>query len=69
MLVLQADENRMAEAFGLYALSGRATSWMAPSLIASVTFFTQDQRLGILPVIILFLIGLLPLIWVKTHEN
>ena len=69
MLVLQADENRMAEAFGLYAFSGRATSWMAPSLIASVTFFTQDQRLGILPVIILFLIGLLPLIWVKTHEN
>ena len=69
MLVLQADDNRMTEAFGLYALSGRATSWMAPSLIASVTFFTQNQRMGILPVIILFLIGLFPLIWVKTHET
>ncbi len=66
MLVLQADRNRMTEAFGLYALTGRATSWMAPALIGYVTFISQNQQLGVLPVVVLFIIGLFPLIWVNT---
>jgi len=69
MLVLQADEDRMTEAFGLYALAGRATAWMAPSLIALVTYLTQNQRLGISPVVVLFLIGLCLLFWVQTDED
>ncbi|MBT4134343.1 MAG: MFS transporter [Rhodobacterales bacterium] len=67
MLVLQADKDRMTEAFGLYALSGRATSWMAPALIGYVTYMSQNQQLGILPVVGLFIIGLGPLIWVKPN--
>ena len=69
MLVLQADEDRMTEAFGLYALAGRATAWMAPSLIALVTYLTQNQRLGISPVVVLFLIGLCLLFWVETDKE
>lgn len=69
MLVLQADEDRITEAFGLYALAGRATAWMAPSLIALVTYLTQNQRLGISPVVVLFLIGLCLLFWVQTDED
>jgi UMF1 family MFS transporter len=69
MLVLQADEDRMTEAFGLYALAGRATAWMAPSLIALVTYLTQNQRLGISPVVVLFLIGLCLLFWVETDKD
>ncbi|MDB9992116.1 MFS transporter [Amylibacter sp.] len=65
MLILQSDKNRMTETFGLYALSGRATSWMAPALIAYVTYVTQNQSLGVLPVVILFIVGLIPLVWVK----
>jgi UMF1 family MFS transporter len=64
---LQADRNRMTEAFGLYALTGRATSWMAPALIGYVTFISQNQQLGVLPVVVLFIIGLFPLIWVNTN--
>ena len=67
MLVLQADKDRMTEAFGLYALSGRATSWMAPALIGYVTYMSQNQQLGILPVVGLFILGLGPLIWVKPN--
>ncbi|MDB9696805.1 MFS transporter [Amylibacter sp.] len=67
MLVLQADKDRMTEAFGLYALSGRATSWMAPALIGFVTYMSQNQQLGILPVVGLFILGLGPLIWVKSN--
>jgi UMF1 family MFS transporter len=65
MLILQSDKNRMTETFGLYALSGRATSWMAPALIAYVTYVTQNQSLGVLPVVILFIVGLIPLVLVK----
>lgn len=69
MMVYQANEERMTEAFGLYALSGRATSFLAPGLIALFTDLTQSQRLGILPIIILFLIGLVLLIWVEPKEG
>ena len=69
MMVFQANEERMTEAFGLYALSGRATAFLAPGLVALVTDLTQSQRLGILPIIMLFLIGLVLLVWVEPKEG
>lgn len=65
MMVYQANPERMTEAFGLYALSGRATAFLAPGLVALFTDLTDSIRLGILPVIILFLIGLVLLVWVE----
>lgn len=65
LMIFQANKERMTEAFGLYALSGRASAWLAPGLIALFTELTQSQRLGIMPVILLFLIGLVLLVWVK----
>lgn len=69
MMVYQANSGRMTEAFGLYALSGRATAFLAPGLIALFTEITQSQRLGIMPIIILFLIGLVLLIWVEPKKE
>lgn len=59
LLVIQAS-GRMgsAQAFGLYALSGKATAFLGPALIAATTMLTGSQRLGISPVIFLFLAGL-----------
>lgn len=68
MMVFQANEERMTEAFGLYALAGRATAFLAPMSIAIVTEVTQNQRLGISPVVILFLIGLCLLLWVNDER-
>ena len=65
MMVRQANPDRMTEAFGLYALSGKATSFIAPLLIGTVTYLTDSQQLGVTPLIGLFLIGLFLLIWVK----
>jgi UMF1 family MFS transporter len=65
MMVRQADPERMTEAFGLYALSGKATSFLAPALIAVATALTNSQRMGITPLIGLFLVGLILLAWVK----
>ncbi len=67
LLVHQADGKvPMTEAFGLYALSGKATAFIAPTLIAYFTLKTGDQALGIAPVIGLFALGLVLLYWVKT---
>ncbi|WP_281859215.1 MFS transporter [Litoreibacter halocynthiae] len=65
MMVRQANPNRMTEAFGLYALAGKATSFLAPGLIALVTTLSGSQRIGVTPLIGLFLLGLVLLLWVK----
>jgi len=57
-MVDQANPEKMGEAFGLYALSGRATSFIAPIAIAFFTSMFASQRIGITPVIGLFIISL-----------
>ena len=69
MMVGQADPARMTEAFGLYALSGKATSFIAPLSIAAVTALTGSQQLGIVPLIVLFVVGLILLFWVKSDSE
>ncbi len=64
----QADEDNMTEAFGLYALSGKASAFLAPALIALATDISGDQRIGIMPLIPLFVIGLLLLPMVKERR-
>ncbi|MBB3994257.1 UMF1 family MFS transporter [Sulfitobacter undariae] len=69
MMTRQANPERMTEAFGLYALSGKATSFVAPALIALTSQLTGSQRLGVSPVVGLFIIGLVLLIWVKPRGD
>ncbi|RYI18940.1 MAG: MFS transporter [Acetobacteraceae bacterium] len=56
--------DRATEAFGLFALSGKVTSFVAPALITLATAVTGSARLGISPIILLFLVGLVLLLWV-----
>ncbi len=65
LMVRHTTPERAAESFGLFALSGKATSFLAPALIAAVTAATGSQQAGIAPLIALFLIGLVLLAWVK----
>ncbi len=69
MMVKQADPAKMTEAFGMYALTGKATSFLAPLLIGVTTDITDSQQLGILPLIVLFVIGLVLLIRVKPQGD
>jgi len=48
--------------FGIYALAGRATSFLAPFLVATVTALSGSPRLG-MAMILLFLIGGLAVLW------
>jgi UMF1 family MFS transporter len=65
MMARHTSPDRATEAFGLYALSGKVASFMAPALIALATMASGSQRIGIAPLILLFLIGLVLLFWVK----
>jgi UMF1 family MFS transporter len=65
MMALHADPARPTEAFGLYALSGKATAFLAPAMIWIGTEATGSARLGYLPVAGLFIAGLVLLAWVK----
>ena len=79
LLVDQVDRDRVTEAFGLYALSGKATTFIGPLSIAFATaFFASEafglspqeaQRLGVTPVIVLFAIGLVLLPFVKSRHK
>ena len=69
MMVHQADPARMTEAFGLFALTGKATSFIAPLLIAVATQISGSQSIGVIPLVGLFLIGLILLFWVKPHGD
>jgi MFS transporter, UMF1 family len=65
MMAFHTTPDRATEAFGLYALSGKVASFIAPALIALATAATGSQRLGIAPLVVLFLIGLFLLSFVK----
>jgi len=66
MMVRQANPARMTEAFGLYALAGKATSFLAPLAIGLMTDLTASQQMGITPLVVLFLAGLLLLHFVRA---
>ena len=69
MMVRHTHPERPAEAFGLFALSGKATAFLAPASITLFTWLTGSPQLGFLPVIFLFLIGLLLLWWVNPEGD
>jgi UMF1 family MFS transporter len=69
MMVRHTHPERPAEAFGLFALSGKATAFLAPAFITLFTYLTNNNQLGFLPVIFLFLAGLFLLRWVKPQGD
>ena len=59
------DKNNQASGFGLFALSGKLTSFIGPLLVSTLTYISNSQRIGFSAAIILLLIGLLILLKVK----
>lgn len=60
-----APKGMEGEIFGLYALSGTATAWLAPGLVAYFTTAYQSLRGGFASIALLLLAGLLLLLFVK----
>jgi UMF1 family MFS transporter len=53
-----APEGQTTEFFGLYALTGKATAFLGPFLVAVVTAGMSSQRWGLAVVLVFFVIGL-----------
>ena len=59
------NKNSQGKGFGLFATSGKLTSFLGPLLVSTVTFLTDSQRLGFSAAIILLLAGLIILLNIK----
>ncbi len=64
-----APKNMVGEFYGLFALSGRATTFMAPFLIARVTDVSNSQRIGIVVVLVFLVIGFSLLLKVREETS
>ncbi len=69
LMVRHTDPASPTESFGLYGLSGRATAFVAPILIGVATTLSGSARLGVSPVILLFVLGLVLLRWVNAKGD
>jgi UMF1 family MFS transporter len=55
---------KLAQFYGLFALSGKLTSFSAPLLVATVTAISANQRIGVSVILLFFLAGALALAYV-----
>lgn len=68
MMARIAPAEKMAEFFGLYALSGTATAFLAPFVVARFTEFFHSNAAGLASILILLSIGCAGLLFVKTER-
>jgi UMF1 family MFS transporter len=59
------NKNNQGKGFGLFATSGKLTSFVGPLLVSTVTFLTASQRIGFSAAIILLLAGLIILLNIR----
>ena len=57
MMAHMAPAELRTEMFGLYALSGKATAFLGPLVLALFTDLFQSQRAGMATIIVFFLVG------------
>lgn len=65
MMARLSPRELQAEMFGLFALSGKATTFLGPIVLGTVTEMFDSQRAGMASVLCFFLVGLLLLVPVK----
>jgi len=61
--------SREAEYFGLYEVSDKGTSWLAPLFFGLALQFTKSYRLAILSLITFFILGFLVLLRVNVNQG
>ncbi|MGL4636090.1 MAG: MFS transporter [Beijerinckiaceae bacterium] len=62
LLVKLAPADNIGQYFGLFALSGKVTSFAGPVLVALATQISGSQRVGLIVLIVMFMAGLLLLL-------
>jgi UMF1 family MFS transporter len=65
LLIRMAPKDRIAQYFGLFALTGKVTSFVGPLLIGLITAVTASQKAGMAVLVLFFLAGLVLLARVR----
>ncbi len=60
-----APADMMNQMFGLFALSGKVTSFIGPFLVGTITLVAGSQRIGMLAILLLLILGFLIMLGVK----
>lgn len=68
MLARIAPTSKMTEFFGLYALSGTATAFLAPFIVARATEWFQSQAAGMASILLLLTAGLIGMFYVRNER-
>jgi UMF1 family MFS transporter len=58
LLIRMAPQDRIAQFFGLFALTGKVTSFVGPLLVGIVTAITASQKAGMATLVVFFVAGL-----------
>lgn len=58
LLIRMAPKDRIAQYFGLFALTGKVTSFVGPLLVGIVTAVTANQKAGMAVLVLFFVAGL-----------
>jgi UMF1 family MFS transporter len=58
LLIRMAPKDRVAQHFGLFALTGKVTSFVGPLLIGAITAVTASQKAGMAVLVMFFATGL-----------
>jgi MFS transporter, UMF1 family len=64
-----APKGRMAEFFGLYALSGSSTAFLAPLAVAFMTTLSGSQQWGMAAIVAFLFLGFLGLVFVREDRT
>ena len=59
------NKENQGKGFGLFATSGKLTSFIGPVLVSTVTFLSGSQRIGFSAAIVLLVAGLIILINIR----
>ena len=62
-------DEKKAEFFGFYSLSGKITSFLGPWMFAFLTAIFASQRVGMSSIIILLVIGLILMFFVNSNNQ
>jgi UMF1 family MFS transporter len=65
LLIQMAPKHRIAQYFGLFALTGKVTSFVGPLLIGVITAVTASQKAGMAVLVLFFVAGLALLMRVR----
>jgi MFS transporter, UMF1 family len=68
LLARLAPPDKITQYFGLFAFSGKATAFLAPFVVASVTAATGSQRYGMAAILLFLIVGALMMLPVKSRR-